>query len=251
MGCKELLEQLRRDLLCKGLPAEYVSRAVQEVADHHADLVEGLPGDGEGRDTAAWERLGSAKSLSEELARKYHQQTFAGRHPVLTFVVSPLPAMFLFWAATFAATWGAISVVGQAWLGEPETNALRDMMRPEHRIVVWSAYAIQFATLVIPPAIGALWYCRLARRSGRGIRWAMAACAVVTMLACIVFSELRMPVNGEHGKLTIGLMLTHPLGWRIVRGQVFQTLAPLAVLAYAVWRDREEPVVRVEKRVAA
>jgi hypothetical protein len=252
MECKEPLERLRRILLGRGLPADYVCRAVQELADHHADLVEATPSDDAKSDGAAWQRLGDVESLGKELARKYHQRTFAGRNPVLTFVVSPLPAMILFWAATFAATWGSIAVVGQAWFGEPETIALRDMMPSEHRIAVWSAYAIQFATLVIPPAIGALWYCRLARRSGRGIRWAMVSCAVVTALACIVYSELQMPVDGEHGTLTIGLMLTHPLGWRVVQSQMLQTLAPLAVLAYAVWRAYwEEPVVAAEQRVAA
>ena len=43
MVCKEPLERLRRELLRKGLPAEYVSRTVQELADHHADLVEAAP----------------------------------------------------------------------------------------------------------------------------------------------------------------------------------------------------------------
>ena len=41
MGCKEPLDKLRTHLLRRGLPADYVSRAVQELADHHADLVEG------------------------------------------------------------------------------------------------------------------------------------------------------------------------------------------------------------------
>jgi hypothetical protein len=250
MECREPLEQLQRNLLRRGLPRDYVNRAVQELADHHADLVEAAPENGAATTgDAAWQRLGNVDSISKELARKYHQRTFAGRHPVLTFVIAPFPAMLLFWVATFAVTWGTISVVGSAWLDEAETSAMRDMMQPENRIAVWSAYAIHFATLVVPPVIGALWYCRLARRSGRGIRWAAAACALVTLLACLVFSDLRMPVDEQHGTLVIGLNVTLlPWDWRLPSGHYFQTLAPLAVLAFAAWRAyREQPVVRVEE----
>jgi hypothetical protein len=104
-----------------------------------------------------------------------------------------------------------------------------------------------YASLVLPPAFAAYWFCRLARRSGRGLGWSAAACILIASLALVCISELRLPYESHQGRLLFGLALPIPqswapfsaLGWREVlqpASQLWKASVPLAVLAYMGWQ---------------
>jgi hypothetical protein len=258
MECKEPLNKLRSLLLRRGLPADYVSRAVQELADHHADLMEGEPTGEADRTEDAWRRLGNVERLGTELVRKYHARTFSGRHPLVTFVLTPIPAMITFWAATFFLGWAAVlavaALLGNVASGEPTT----DWTTVTDPLPMWSMQIVHYAILAIPPGIVAWWFCRLSRRSGRGLKWAATACVLVLLLAYMVWSELEYPQNGQGGRMLLGIrapflqrsdwaLLENQGLWKCLlmqfahlEGQLWQLAAPAAALAYAAWQTRRE-----------
>ena len=260
MERREPLKQLRATLLRRGLPHDYVSRAVQELADHHADLLEARHGAESNSEQAAWQKLGDVEQLSNELVRKYRARSFAGRHPLFTFVVAPLPLVVVLWIAAFFGAWtglfGTAYLLGNTFDGPAETDFL-GATRP---LPLWLVLAIHQVVLALPPALVAWWFCRFARRSGQGMRWAVVAAVLVTLLACSVYARIERPSWGSEEMMLIAF------GWPMVSGQwtlqfasfdkqALQVLAPLAVLGFAVWRTRKigiAPVELMEKqRVAA
>ena len=262
MGLQEPLRKLRSLLLRRGLPADYVRRAVQELADHHADLVEGEPR-GVGVPPAtqisataddAWRRLGDVEQIGDELVRKYRLRTFAGRHPLLSFVIAPLPATIVLWVVAFFASWTAIFAVadllGNAGSGEPTT----DWTTATDPLLLWLMQVVHYGVLAVPPGLAAWWFCRLARRSGRGLKWAAASCVLVLLLGYMVWSKLESPHDGQGGRLLLGLrapflqsgdwaLLQQQGAWKCLlmqfahlKDQLLQLAAPLAALAYAAWQ---------------
>ncbi|MBL8812180.1 MAG: hypothetical protein JNM43_18595 [Planctomycetaceae bacterium] len=82
--------RLSRSLLVNGLPREYVCRTTREMADHLEDMR-----DSEGDDDAS-RRLGDPDTLAQMLTHGFRRQSLFGRHPFLTFWLSPIPiATFL------------------------------------------------------------------------------------------------------------------------------------------------------------
>jgi hypothetical protein len=273
MELKEPLDKLRTHLLRRGLPADYVSRTVQELADHHADLAEAESAENGDRANEAWRRLGDVEQLGTELARKYHARTFFGRHPLLTFVIAPLPAMIVFWVATFFLGWMAVFGVATL-LGNAADGALTtDWSVGTDPLPMWSVLMAHYAILAVPPGIGAWWFCRRARRSGRGLGWAAMSCGLVVALAYVVWGKLEMPHDGLGGRMLLGIRcpLVQASDWQLlerlgmwqcllkqfahVEEQLLQIAAPLAVLAYAVWQVRREnrllPPIAMDERVVA
>src|SRR5262245_18302872 len=157
------LDKLRRDLLCRGLPGDYVSRAVQELADHHADLVEADAVESGLSAEAAWEELGDVEQLGEELVRKYRARSFAGRHPLLTFLIAPRPTVVMIWMGAFFAGWTALFVAAQMLGDTFEGLADTDFLGATKPLPLWLIYVVHYAIEALPPAFCAWWFCRLAR----------------------------------------------------------------------------------------
>jgi hypothetical protein len=238
-------EMLRADLVRRGLPTDYARRAVQELADHHADLLANGPTREDGSDVA-WRSLGNAKHLADNLVREYRAQTLIGRHPWITFVLAPAPVALVWWTATLLLGWMFVfGVVAPALdFAEGETVAQMDLR------FVWTLVTFHYASLAAPPAIAAWWFSRLARRSGLGVRWITAACALIALVALVVVSDLRLPYESHQGRLIFGLALPLPEAWipRPFTGflslgdlvhpatRLWQMVGPLAVMLCALWQ---------------
>jgi hypothetical protein len=254
MQLNQPLDRLRCHLLRRGLPGHYVSRAVQELADHHADLVEAESGENAVSEEAAWQRLGNVEQLGDELVRKYRATSFAGRHPLLTFVIAPLPVMILFWTAMFLVGWLTVFGIVAPLFGWRLGQTVAEM-KP---LLVWIILTCHYGILVLPPAMVALWFYRLARRSGQGLAWTVPACLVAALFAFTFVNDMRLPYESLRGRLVWGFGFPVPESfqglpmfwlirpfvglsrlWRL-QGQVVQTLLPLAVMAYAAWRAHSD-----------
>ena len=82
----QLVEELRR----QGLPGSHVDRLVEEFTDHATDVLS------ENQSMDAEQTLESRLGTPEQLAKdEFNRTTFAGRHPILTFVVGPIAAVFV------------------------------------------------------------------------------------------------------------------------------------------------------------
>ncbi|HEX5444682.1 MAG TPA: hypothetical protein VFW87_12660 [Pirellulales bacterium] len=82
MASQQWPDRLRQELRRQGLPSDYISRLVEELSDHAADIsMEKLSMDAEQN---AATRLGSPEQLASFAKSEFQHRTFAGRHPVLT-----------------------------------------------------------------------------------------------------------------------------------------------------------------------
>ena len=91
---KRIIEELHR----QALPSDYVDRLVAELSDHAADISLEDPSMEAQVDIEA--RLGTPSQLAAVARHEFQRRTFAGRHPVVTFLAGPLVAVI----TTFAAT---------------------------------------------------------------------------------------------------------------------------------------------------
>ena len=82
-------DRLREELRKRNLPPAYAARLIEELADHVTDLEQENPS--MDAQMLVEEKLGSPESLAEAAAAALAGRTFAGRHPVLMFLVVPIP----------------------------------------------------------------------------------------------------------------------------------------------------------------
>src|SRR5262245_46923954 len=95
-------DELRSELRRQGLPHSYVERLLAELDDHYEDLVEErstsmgaarkLQSESISQENLQ-ERLGEPAQLALFAAEQYHARSFWGRHPVLTYLLAPLPLL--------------------------------------------------------------------------------------------------------------------------------------------------------------
>ena len=102
-------DRLREELRKRNLPPAYAARLIEELADHVTDLEQENPN--KDAQMLVEEKLGSPESLAEAAAVELAGRMFAGRHPVLTFLVAPIPATVLTLAAVLLVCLACKSVL--------------------------------------------------------------------------------------------------------------------------------------------
>jgi len=156
------------------------------------------------------------------------QRTYAGRHPLITFVAAPLPTAALLLVALCLMFLLVLSLV-------PEISTADD------RVPDWAAavmQAIVWGMRYVPCIAGAILFCHLANRAVCGPRWSFVACALVALLAGLFAVNLTLPNNGpSSGALMMGFVV--PPG----PTQLLQALAPFVVWLVYVGREfrRQSP----------
>jgi hypothetical protein len=205
-----ILPGLERSLLRRGLPRDYVRRAIDELDAHCGDVASS----DRRSDTAlaVTDRVvGDAAQLGQRLVSDYRAARFAGRHPLLAFVVAPLPVTLLVWALSLAL--GAAIAGGIAWLAG------------EHS--AWTFTAMEFLhrlTAIAPQILTGWWFWRLSARSGWGRAWALPACGLVALTWWLFESRLVLPTSPGNGQFSVG-----------VGGSVW-LLLPCVLITMAAWR---------------
>lgn len=215
-----LLERLRAELIRRGLPIKYVQRTVAELQDHRRDILDEFAGDPSRLPDAnqvADGRLGDQGQLADAVVHHYRCRTFWGRHPVLTFIIAPIPTLVLAWLAAFLGIWSLMWLV-------PDDIVHESFGVPLFRMV-------DFLLIYgVPAAVTAL-LCRAGYRHALGWPWVGAACLLVGLLAFSLFTTLEPPTAGPgSGRYTVGLAF----GWQqfaslLAIQQLTQLLAPLTV----------------------
>jgi hypothetical protein len=214
------------DLLRRGVSPAYACRVTRELADHAEDLSES------GLDTPAG--VGEVERLADEIVESYRKRTFAGRHPIWSFAVAPLPLLI----GAIAAFWtvGVLLVLASMRL----TN-------------YWGFVAVALHPFsMFVPAMTITWLvCRLARGAGLTWRRAALACLPILAVAFLFNSVLKMDDwDGEgHGALMFGINL--PLGplfgpafgkptWALpmVWTPLARVALPLCVMVWMFLRER-------------
>lgn len=213
-------EALREALVARRLPLEYQERFMDELLDHCADLMEENP---DMNAITLATRMGSPDALAAQAAETVRRRTFGGRHPVLTFILAPIPLVV-----------GAIIAV--VFVAAIPLELLGSFIPENRRNSVGAVFsealfleAFCWTVRILPFALAAWWFCRSARRAGLSWRWPVAACALIAFLAAAFAIQFRMPTGIPNtGALTIGLSFP-PFGSVVQWGQC---LTPLAIVAW-------------------
>jgi hypothetical protein len=235
MEVQRLLDQLRHELRQRGLPEGYIARYIDELREHITDLIEertSTMSKDARTDAEVVTRIGDPGMLADVASVEFTRRSFFGRHPILTFLVAPMPLAVLAWAATFATLFGCATgvVMCAEWLGK---------MPPSNVVGSWPAATTLAAILfylgvVGPPAVLNVLLCRLADRNGLSWLWSLTGCVMVALIAGMFQAVLEPATSADgHGRLMFGFgMWTNP-----PLRQWLQFAIPLLTGVGLLWRQ--------------
>ena len=208
---------LRAELLRRGLPSAYIERLLGELDDHYLDLLEERNSSmGAARKLSpesddAQQRLGEPTQLAIFAAETYHARSFWGRHPLVTYLLGPLPLLIGMWVLYLAAVWIPVYCVGtflerMGWWSQVEFSAVAS----EHLLAQAIALtSFTWGITVLPPLGAALALCRVYRRNALNWRWPVLGCALLSILVAMFQVTWKLSTGAgmtEHGQLMLGII---------------------------------------------
>ena len=226
MDAKRWLDELRTQLVRRKLPPLYVERFVVELSDHLTDCMEDRMSTDAKDLHGVFQRLGPPGQVAAAAADEYRRARFSRRHPVLMFVVLPIVALPLLWAASVVLLILVAKLLGietgQVVTGGPAWQ--------------WANTVLPYATvalLIVPLAVAATFFCRLAARAGVSWRWSLSACALLAVLGGAAMTQFVLPTETTKGMFQFGFSISkHPSA-----SQMLQFLLPLSIGGWAAWRQ--------------
>ena len=174
----ELRCELRTELVRRGLPRAYIERLLSELDDHFTDLLEernsamGAARKLHIEPDDLQQRLGDPTQLAIFAAEQYHARTFWGRHPILTYLLGPLPLLVACWIVCGLVLWAFLWSV--ALTGHYAFGLTEEFFRPEDHLFVQAITLalVSWYVMVLPPLAAAELLCRTYRRNA--LDWRLA-----------------------------------------------------------------------------
>lgn len=227
MDAQPWLENLRRELAHKNLPPFYVERIVEELSDHLTDFMEDRMSTDAKDLRSVVARLGTARDVATAAHSEYQRTSFWGRHPFLGFIVLPVVALPLAWAAAFAVVLLIAQRLGLGTGGNasPALSAWAN----------WATPGVVFGLLFTPIVVIAALICRQGGRSGVNWKWTVIACSVVAVVGGTAMANVVLPHGNSHGTMHFGFGLSQVPSV----AQTIQFAVPLALGIWAGWRQSE------------
>jgi len=194
-----------------GWPTRHVRRIMQEVTDHWNELEQ--EGRERGLDQAAasdfaWQRLGDPRALVDTYESTMCRASWAGRHPIVSFILLP-PLALLTWFLCWTAMAAGASELYAKLLGlnAPDWGS--------YLTVLFGVKVIHYTGVFTVPIFFWWW----ARTNFRGLKWRWIACAMCAL----------------HGMLNQVTVRPHLLQWGygIAPVEWLPVLAPLLVAVAA------------------
>lgn len=171
-----------------GLGPVYSERICLEIRDHWRDLVEEGRHEGLSEPAAAEladRKLGDLDEMALSLAMKVRQSRWGGRHPMLAFVLLPIPLFFVVTGLVFSLPfWIFPSLAGEGFKS----------------IVLncWSEIVtLVSCTLTLSLAAVALYICSLSRRCHQYWAFSFVGCVTLATQALCLSVMLSPPPDGS------------------------------------------------------
>ncbi len=210
--------QLAINLLRKGMSAGYVKRIVTELSEHRVDIIEGMADSGCSRQESeeiADRNIGNIDHLTNEIVQKMKASSFAGKHPLISFILLPLPALIITLLAAFVTiflTGNIIKFMGISYYNEPLRTALINAFN----LLSLSINSIPF-----------IWFCIIGRKSHCDLKWVGVASLLFAFLGyCLTISmELNAPIIGQN---TSSLSLGFTTSQGMLSDNILRLLLPLS-----------------------
>jgi hypothetical protein len=232
---RQWLERVEEACVRRRLPGRTVRRLVEELGDHLADARQASHaswGEATSADISVEDRLGLPEELAESARRNLLAGSLPARHPVLTFLVLPIPFTVLGWAVMLAATIGLLQLAER--LPAVACYLKQRSLADWPAALLYAAPLLDFCLRVLPPAAAVVLCCRWSERALGGARWRMLACALIALVSGMFFSVIELPMEPGKGRWSVGFMA--PGGW----DQLLQLLIPPAVALWWTFRRRRE-----------
>jgi len=169
------------------LPSGYRDRTVRELKDHAEEIL--YHGDGDNladadREALLIQRLGRAREVAATLSDAYRRRFFPGRHPVITFVLTPIPLGFVLWSIATVSLLLPIGL-GLACGADVQARLLARCVD----LVIWLGFN------VIPVTI-ALLYAWLAWRCAVHPVALLGSTALLALFFGSLHGKIQLPVGG-------------------------------------------------------
>ncbi len=220
------LEQVQRELHERKLPPLYVERFLSELSDHIFDSMED-PMSTDARDLHKLaHHLGTPSEIAATAAKEYRRAHFCRRHPVLMFVALPVVVLPLAWAASMVVIIALAKAFGLETGGAGIGGSV-------YQWAEVNAQVVMLAMLVIPVALVAALFCRMAIKAGVSWKWMLTTCSILAVIGGAAAANLIMPGEVTRGTFSFGFGFSlHPS-----YAQLFQLAVPLAIGGWAIWRQ--------------
>jgi hypothetical protein len=223
-----VLEIVAAELRRYGLPSAEVARLLQELDDHVADLFAGQGGlmdEVMQVNEQIESRLGRPEALVAAALANRRQTSVFGRHPVLSFVVAPIPLAILSWIGFFLLWIGLVEATG--WiLGD-------DAVQDWPALKIYAMQTMEIGMRFLSPALAVVLLCWCAKRAGMSWRWTLAATCLVALIAGALVVQTTLSEEARQGTIVFGL------GLPVLKSiNLIQLLVPLLVGAISLWWAR-------------
>jgi hypothetical protein len=225
MDAQRWLSRFKVELARHRLPPLYVERLAQELSDHIHDFMEDRMST-DAKDLSRLSRhLGAPSRVATEAAAEYRRGRFAARHPVLMFILMPILSLPILWAAFVIAILMCAKFLGIESGQSTSTGVIAN----------WANEVLPFLViglLLVPSALCAALYCRLADRAALSWKWSLTACTLIAVLGGLAVTKIALPRGSIKGTVMFGFGLSsHPSA-----SQILQFLLPLVIVGWAIWR---------------
>jgi hypothetical protein len=233
-------ETVAAELRRHGVSAGEAARLLEELEDHVADLIAeqgGSMSESVQIDERIAARLGQPDVLVAAALANRRPAGVVGRHPVLSFVVAPIPLAILSWYGFIFAGFGLLELVG--WVFGDAYMIAGRAVRDWPAEVVYAVNGMAAASRFVPPAATVALLCWCGRRAGVGRRWTLTASGLVGLLAGLLVVQVRLPAEPGQGSLLLGL------GFPVYQWvNLAQLLVPLAVGILFLLGKRDRALVK-------
>lgn len=188
-----------RRLRAQWLPLAYRRRVVQELKDHAEEILErcseSVRSTSEPESFLA-QRLGDAEHVAARIEQSFRQRCFAGRHPVFTFLLCPIPLSLLIWLTVLVGALLPVIVL--------EIRGV-DLCSP---LLMTYVNLIFWLTLNVVPVIIVVFNTWLVLRSV-GRWYALLSNGLLILFLGSLYITIRFPIQGPGSGLIAPGMSSH------------------------------------------
>lgn len=233
---RQWLDRLQTELRRRNLPADYSARLIEELTDHFTEIQ--MEDKGMDAHKSTQDSMGAPDVLASAAEIGFFGRSFASRHPLLAFVVCPVPAAFLMLIAIiFLIVLPSEWIVAASKAESPAAMGTHFATGFEWSLAYLTLYILRFA----PFGLTAFFFARMARHANKPA-WGLAACACVAGFAYMFRTVIEPPTDRYALMLRVGLDFEHGLHqWQ---NGLVQMAVPLLLGVWA-WR-RRTPLPRRE-----
>ena len=231
---------LHAELVRRGLPAEYARRTADELADHRADLLADLKGDGDAEATVR-QRLGETRRLARQIAIAYRQRSWFGRWPLVpSHFLAPLAFATLWLAVSFATAAGLMTSEGLLGNG----HAVDGQTWRDATIAQRYCTAVALMSSFLLPTFFAWKACGwLLRRSLSRVAAGIACGAIAVLNGCFLHQTLPCPDDPTLACNSIALFVgrisaADQIPWMVLPVAGTQVAIVLATGLAVLWHDQ-------------